>query len=145
MKTTLFVFIIALALNLIWEHFHFKLYDCSIGCTVNTFSFLPLPLLVRASFFDAFFITGIYLFIAAIHRSLAWISSWQTLDTMLITGIAMTVASVIERNAITTHKWAYAPAMPIVPFLEVGLSPFLQLALLALSTYTVARIVFYYF
>lgn len=139
MKIIFLVFSIALALNLTWEHIHFRLYDCSIDCTVNTLAFLPLPLLVKASLFDAFFITVLYSFIAALRQSLIWVRTWNLLDSILVTGIAMTFAALIERNALATHKWAYSPAMPLIPILEVGLSPFIQLALLALATYTIVR------
>lgn len=139
MKTVLLVFTVALVLNLIWEHLHFRLYDCSLGCKVNTLSFLPLPLLLKASLFDAFFITVLYLLVAAYNGSLSWTASWQTFDTILIACIALSVATFIERNALVTHKWAYTSAMPVIPILAIGLSPFLQLAVLAFATYTIVQ------
>ena len=36
-------------------------------------------------------------------------------------------------------KWAYAASMPIIPFLEVGLTPFFQLALLSLATFMILK------
>ncbi len=139
MKILFLVFIIALVLNLVWEHIHFALYDCSAGCNVSTLSFLPLPLLVKASIFDAFFITVLYLFVAALHTSLIWIYTWHMPDTVLIIGVALFFATIIEQNALATHKWAYSPLMPIVPIIAVGLSPFVQLAVLAIATYTIVQ------
>lgn len=139
MKILFLTFVVAFALNLVWEHLHVTLYDCSAGCNVNTLSFLPLPILVRASLFDAFFITALYIFIATFHRSLIWVRTWNPFDIILVAGIAMTSAALIERSALATHKWTYSPLMPLVPILTVGLSPFLQLALLAFATYTIVQ------
>jgi len=138
MKQIALVFIIALALNLLWEHLHYPLYDCSSICavrTLNQFSFIPL--LIRASFFDACFITALYLCISFLHRSLSWTHTWRGADTLIILAIGITAASLIERSALSAHKWAYSAAMPLVPFLAVGLSPFVQLALLSLATYAI--------
>ena len=140
MKNVFLVFGIALILNVIWEHLQFPLYDCSAGCYVSTFGFFSsIPLLVKASFFDASFITLLYFFISILHRSFSWIARWNTVDTLFILATSTTVAMLIERNALALHKWAYTAVMPIVPFLGVGLSPFLQLALLSIATYAIVQ------
>ncbi len=140
MKNVFLVFAIALLLNLVWEHLHFSLYDCSSGCYISTFGlFSSISLLVKASIFDSFFITALYIFISILHRSFSWIARWNTTDTLFILAVSTTVATLIERHALASHKWTYATAMPIVPILGVGLSPFLQLAALSLATYAIVQ------
>ncbi|TSC62253.1 MAG: hypothetical protein G01um101448_748 [Parcubacteria group bacterium Gr01-1014_48] len=140
MKIFFLVFIVALALSLVWEHLHFPLYDCSAGCSVRTLALFPsVPLLVKASVFDAFFITLLYCLISIVHQNRNWVRWWNLGDTLLILGIGFSATALLEHNALALHKWAYTTAMPIVPFLDIGLSPFVQLALLALTTYTIVE------
>ena len=40
------------------------------------------------------------------------------------------IALFVEYKALALHKWAYLPAMPLIPYLNVGLSPILQMTLL---------------
>jgi len=40
------------------------------------------------------------------------------------------IAVAIEFHALGTDRWAYTSLMPLVPYAEVGLSPFVQLLLL---------------
>jgi hypothetical protein len=46
------------------------------------------------------------------------------------TAIGLAVAGVIERVALPLGRWSYASGMPLIPFVGVGLWPFLQLAVL---------------
>lgn len=50
--------------------------------------------------------------------------------------IGFGTAIFVERQALALGKWFYAPAMPIVPFLGVGLTPFIQLPIMALLIYS---------
>jgi hypothetical protein len=134
------VYAVAFILNLIWESLHVSLYDCSEGCYVAMLASLSfLPVWVRATFFDAFFITILYGALAFLHRCLLWYGDWRVYDVALIIIMGLAVATAIEMQALAEGKWAYTSFMPLVPFLNIGLTPFAQLALLSLSTYAVTR------
>lgn len=136
MKTAAAVFLVAFFFNLMWEHAHYALYDCAAGCAVATLSSLSfLPLLVRASIFDAFFITTLFIALSFLHRSLGWLHNISFADIVGIAIAGLSYATLVERHALTIGKWQYAGNMPIVPLLQVGLTPFIQLALLSLLTY----------
>lgn len=51
--------------------------------------------------------------------------------------IGFFAATTIELRALADGRWAYTTAMPLVPVINVGFTPFLQLALLSLLTYTI--------
>ena len=102
------VFVSALILNLVWEHFHSVLYVHYQGGEITSF------LLTRAAFFDAFIIT----FFAYIFRNI-----WY------VVAVAFFFAVGLEIWAIETSRWAYKEVMPVI--LGVGLTPAIQLPLLA--------------
>ena len=51
----------------------------------------------------------------------------------LIFGFAFAVC--LELFALSTSRWGYTVAMPLIPYLKVGVSPSLQLGVTALLTY----------
>ncbi len=48
--------------------------------------------------------------------------------SLVLLGAAVAVA--VEWWALATERWQYAGAMPIVPFLQVGLLPVLQMTII---------------
>lgn len=59
-------------------------------------------------------------------------------DFLALAIVGFIVAVAIEQNALLAGKWSYAPAMPIIPWLNVGLAPIIQMTiLLPLSFYIV--------
>ncbi len=80
-------------------------------------------MLLNAALFDAVFITALALFfikISYLNKRL-WLS--------LIFGLAAAVF--IELRALEAGRWAYTSAMPVIPLLNIGLTPFVQLGLLS--------------
>lgn len=53
-----------------------------------------------------------------------------TSDFLALAIIGFAVAVFIEQNALWSGKWNYAPTMPLIPYLQVGLTPILQMTLL---------------
>lgn len=56
-------------------------------------------------------------------------------DFLALAIIGFIVAVAIEQHALIVEKWSYAPAMPIIPALEVGLTPIIQMTLLLPLTF----------
>lgn len=81
----------------------------------------------RATLGDAAVMLVAFWVTAATVRSRRWILHpiMPTIFGFVAVGLAVTV--VLERLATgALNQWAYAPAMPVVPILEVGLLPLLQ-------------------
>ncbi|MDP3725954.1 MAG: hypothetical protein Q8R36_02025 [bacterium] len=116
MKIYGLVFIIAFVLNIIWEHAHSLLYVSYRGAEITEY------ILFRAAFFDAAVITlCAYLFlIIPVLKNKLWIMIFAL--TLFATGL--------ELWALEGGRWMYAESMPIIPFINTGLTPTIQLGLL---------------
>lgn len=112
-----FIFPIAFLLNLIWENLHSFLYTHYQGGAITE------PILLRATLFDAVFITLLFLLIDRMKVG-------KSTGLYIQIGVSFFVAVLIEVFALSTTRWAYGPWMPIIPILEVGLTPIIQLPLL---------------
>lgn len=117
------IFVLAFALNYVWEHAHSLLYANYQGGPITEF------ILLRATLADAAMITLIILpFLLSRHLAKR---SW------LIAVIGIAVAIGIEEHALSTGRWAYNALMPIIPFIHTGLTPTIQLGLLGYFAYRV--------
>lgn len=115
MKKLAIIFLAALVLNLLWENLHVVLYDNYKGGPITEF------ILFRASLFDAFLIAVMslpILFVRAL-KDRTWI--------IFILGIA--IAIINEWYGLSTARWAYNELMPVIPLIETGLTPTIQLGL----------------
>ena len=79
--------------------------------------------LLRAAVFDAVFITILGLFFMKIPYL------GKNLYYVFIIGFIAAV--LIEKYALQTNRWQYNELMPIIPFINVGLTPAIQLGVLS--------------
>ncbi len=132
------IFVIAFILNLIWENAQAPLYQGYISFAQHFWICLP------ASIWDASYITTVYLAMRFVDRTVRLIqktpdqekSVSPVLMTIAVIALGLMTAGYIELRALAQDHWAYSAAMPLVPVIHVGLTPFLQLAILSLVTYT---------
>ena len=120
MKKISLIFIYSFILNAIWENLHVFLYDNYMGGEITEF------ILIRASIFDAILITIIslpFLYISFFKKR-----PW----CILIIGIIFAIIN--EWYGLSTYRWSYNSHMPILPFIETGLTPTIQLGLLGYLT-----------
>ena len=110
LKKLLTIFILAFIFNAIWEHFHSNLYVHYQGGDITDL------ILLRAALFDASIITLV---------------SWLTFGQKLYIPITILVLFAIGLGqfAMLTSRWAYNDLMPIIPLIQTGLTPTIQLGL----------------
>ena len=123
MKKLIIIFFSAFVLNLLWENLHSFLYLNYKGGQITEF------ILVRASLFDAVLITLILL--PFIYLSVLKNKNW------LIIVIGTIIAILNEWYGLSTGRWVYSSIMPIIPIVNVGLSPILQLGVLSYVSYKI--------
>ena len=111
------IFILAFLFNLIWEFFHARFYVHYQGNVITTL------ILIKAALFDAALITLLYVVFLPLTLKKRLI---------LITGITLVFAVGLERYALATKRWSYNSLMPVLPLIDSGLTPTIQLALLSL-------------
>lgn len=112
-KKLLLVFLIAFALNLVWEFAHSRLYVSYRGGEISN------TILFYVSAMDGIYILA---FVA-----LAEFFKIKKSTFIIIGGLLWAIA--LELWAQETGRWVYAAAMPIIPLLNIGLTPAVQLAL----------------
>lgn len=121
MKRLSFIFVFAFITNIIWENLHAYLYLVYRGGEITKF------ILLRASFWDAVMISIILLPFLYFKFLKGW--------TWVIFIIGVVLALFIEWHALGSGRWLYNSFMPIIPILNVGLTPTIQLGLLGYLTF----------
>lgn len=115
------IFGLAFGLNLLWENLHARLYAYYQHGPITEL------ILLRAAFFDAVFISAILIAVTTIPFFIKHQWRWTVV-------IGLVLAVLVERYALTTDRWAYTNVMPVIPVLQTGLTPTIQLGLLAIIT-----------
>lgn len=121
------IFISAFLLNVIWEEFHSVLYLSYQGGAISTF------ILFRAALFDA---AAISIFAYPFLR-FEKLKNNRWLFALLLVLFAIG----LEQWALATNRWVYADTMPIIPFLDVGFTPAIQLGLLGYISFRAAALI----
>lgn len=83
----------------------------------------------------------VYLLVAAWRRNVRWIERLTGVDLAVAGMTGAVIAVGLERQALPVGRWAYATAMPLIPGLQVGVTPVLQMAILLPLTFFLARII----
>lgn len=118
-KFNLYLMLIAFLLNWLWEILQMPLF----GVKEETTWAKGLFFCTLATLIDV--LTTWAVFVAA--RFLAKNLDWKFYAGAALLGAICGVA--FERFAFAFGLWRYGALMPVVPFIETGLSPFLQLAI----------------
>jgi len=84
----------------------------------------------RASLGDGLIIVMIWALGAGLYKQVRWFRPLRLGPALLLLASGALIAVAIELHALANQRWAYSDLMPIVPWLEIGLSPFVQLLLL---------------
>lgn len=116
------IFIVALLLSAVWELAQMPLYVVDVSgweCWI---------LCLKASVWDALIITGAYYFVDTPNRRQRYILSAI---------LCILIAVFIEQRALAEGRWAYSTLMPTI--FGIGISPLIQLPLLAVITYEIVR------
>lgn len=122
-KRTIIIFLVGFFLNAVWEVLHSTLYVHYKGGPITSL------VLLQATFVDGLILAGLF-FTAHVSRVRP--------QYFLFAG-GVVIALGIEWWALGTSRWAYAQAMPLVPLVQTGLSPTVQLACTGLVALLVAK------
>jgi hypothetical protein len=128
-RYVLFTLVLSFLLNLAWEIIQMPLYkDASFN--IQHIAFCGL-----ASVADAIMVLLIYFVLALIYKDPLWIKHLNLRRTLFTVLIGSTGAVLAEIRHLSEGNWDYASSMPIVPFVNVGLSPVLQFMFLPVLSY----------
>lgn len=105
---------VAFISNYLWENMHAHLYAHHLGEEIDQ------SVLFIATLGDVV--------VLSVFALLWYYTPIFTRNLWLVIPLGLFVGYAIEQYALMTNRWAYTEAMPIVPYLGIGLSPLLQLA-----------------
>ena len=122
-------------LHLLWENLQSPLYTCFWE---NSFVRCFLICLRATVTGDMLFMLTIYAALAMVHRDWLWVSNAATFRhpaTWLIAVlIGVLLAVSFELWAVhVAERWQYTSVMPLIPIVQVGLTPVLQMILVPLG------------
>ena len=120
---------VAFILNFAWELVQMPLYKNA------PYDLAHIAFCALASVADVIMVLLIYSCFALIYKNPLWVkrlTAFRIVLLMLVGGLGAIVAEVRHLSA---GNWAYDDDMPILPFLNVGLSPLLQFMLLPTLIY----------
>ena len=130
---------IGFLLHLAWENLQAPLY-------INFLSYAQhFEACLRATATgDMFAMLLIYLSLAIIHQRLFWLtdkSVYRHPATWIIPiFIGVMIAVIFELRAVyATQSWQYTDTMPLVPFLQIGITPVLQMIIIPPLTILLTR------
>ncbi len=124
--------LLAFILNFAWEVIQGPLYK---GFTYSKFH---IAFCALASVADAIMVLLLYFVFAIIYKQPFWIKHLNLQRTLVLVFIGGTGAILAEIRHLSQGNWAYAPSMPLIPFVNAGLSPVLQFMVLPVLIYYVS-------
>jgi hypothetical protein len=133
-KNILTIVIVAFALNFIWENLQAPLYA---GYSYQNF-WQHFPMCLIATIGDTMATLLLYGVLGSIHKNFWWLrkpNKWDFIF-LVIAGGLITIA--VEKISIGRY-WTYTAAMPLIPLVKVGFTPFLQLIILPIFTFWLAN------
>lgn len=127
--------IISFLLHLVWENAQAPLYGGYTSFTQHFF------ICLMGTFGDVLITLMVFIFIVVIKKDAFWIAKQNGGDYIASAFLGLLIAIGIEQNALLLEKWVYSSVMPLLPYLQVGLTPVLQMViLLPLSFYLTAKL-----
>ena len=123
-RTCAILVVVSFVLHLAWEFSHYGLYTGYTAWSGN------VPVYILATLGDVLYTLGAFALVSAIKKTYDWMKDATVQDYFLLVTIGFLVSLFVEYKALMFMKWQYLPEMPIIPILNVGLSPIMQMSLL---------------
>ena len=121
--------LLAFLLNVAWEILQIPLFKGGV------YEWQHILFCVLASVADVIMVLLIYFGFAFIYKNALWVNKLKAkrLILLILTGFAGAVLTEVWQLSIGT--WSYSSAMPLIPVVDVGLSPVLQFMILPILIY----------
>jgi len=132
------LFITSTALHFCWEISQMSLYSFS-GVTLSGYNAFVKAHWV-AALKDGLITVALYLLVAIFMQNMGWGKRFSNRRLIFLLSFGFLWALVMEYHAVSVrHAWSYAPAMPVLPGLNIGIAPVLQMMLVPLIAIILVR------
>ena len=121
--------LLAFIVNFAWEILQVPLYK-NATYTIHHIAFCAL-----ASVADAIMVLLIYFCFVLIYKKPLWVEELTSPRIFILMLVGAVGAIVAEMRHLSAGNWAYDESMPLLPVVNVGLSPVLQFMLLPVLIY----------
>lgn len=131
--------ILAFALNFAWEVVQGPLYEG------YQYDWKHISMCALASIADMFMVLILLFGFGLIYKNVFWIEHLNVSGILVLVLVGGTGAILSEMWHTARGDWTYTESMPLLPWVEVGLSPVLQFMILPALTYSLSsyRLKFY--
>jgi hypothetical protein len=123
------VTVVSFLLNLAWELIQLPLYKNAV------YNFSHIAFCALATIADVLMVLLLYFGFALILKNLFWIQHVKLYQVAIVVLIGGAGAVLSEMRHLSLGSWAYDDSMPLIPLVNVGISPVLQFMLLPLIIY----------
>lgn len=123
-RTLALVVLVSFFLHLGWESLHVPLYAGYERWTGGS------SVVLLATIGDVLYTLGAFALLSVFKKNLDWIRDATLSDYLALAATGFFIALFVEYKGLALGRWEYLPAMPIIPFLGVGLSPILEMTFL---------------
>ena len=130
-----FIFIMiffAFLLNLAWELIQIPLYKNSVY-DIDHIAFCAL-----ASLADVLMVLLLYFGFSVIFKNPFWMQDLKLKRLLLLVVIGGAGAVLFEMRHLSSGSWEYNDSMPLIPIVNVGISPVLQFMILPLLIFSLS-------
>lgn len=117
-------FLVAMSVNFVWEMLQSALFAPMGGWLQATVR------CAAASVGDGVIVMIIAAVGGLLFRRRDWFARPGVMGRLFMAMCGITVAIVIERRALSSGRWTYAAAMPLLPGSNIGVVPILQMVVL---------------
>lgn len=131
-RFVLLITLFAFVLNYVWELAQIPLYKDAL------YNMQHILFCGLAAVADAIMVLLLYFIFAIIYNQPFWIKHINVQRTFMLIVIAGIGAILGEMRHLSIGSWGYGSSMPILPFVNVGLSPFLQFISLPILSFYVS-------
>lgn len=126
------IIVIAFLLNFIWEMLQMPLYK-NMPLNIKSIVYCGL-----ASLADVIMVVLLYYGFALIYKDAFWTKDLNVQRIVLLMLIGCVGAILAELRHLSSGNWSYAETMPVIPIVNVGLSPVLQFMILPVVIYSLS-------
>lgn len=127
--------LIAFLFNICWELFHGPLYEGF------QYDWSHIRMCLLASVTDMLTLLVMLFGLGIFYKNIFWSQKLSTYKIIMIMITGGTGTILLERWHIATNHWKYAEEMPLLPIIDVGLTPFLQFTLLPIVIFIIGGII----